>query len=82
MPLLPVLPPTRPALIWAVLALACAVVLTVEGVSLLSWRTRRVRGERFGVLFLLAGLAAAALSARWYDIHGELLRVVCSCQPF
>jgi hypothetical protein len=82
MSLLPALPPTRPLLIWAVLALACAVVLSVEGVLLLSGRTRHLPGWRFGVLLLLGSLVAAALSARLYDIHGELLRGACNCQPF
>jgi hypothetical protein len=58
-------------LIWAVLALACAVVLSVEGVTLLSGRTRPGRGWRIGVLLLLGSLVAAALSARLYDLHGE-----------
>jgi hypothetical protein len=65
-----------------VLALACAVVLTVEGILLLSGRTRQLPGWRFGVLLLLGSLVAAALSARLYDIHGELLRRACNCQPF
>jgi len=82
MSLLPLLPPTRPLLIWAVLALACAVVLAVDGVSLLSGRPRQAPGWRFGVFFLVGSLVAAALSARLYDIHGELLRGACNCQPF
>ena len=82
MPLLPLLPPTRPLLIWAVLALACAVVLTVEGVLLFSGRTRQLPGWRFGVLLLLGSLLAVALAARLYDIHAELIRVRCNCEPF
>jgi hypothetical protein len=58
-------------LIWAVLALACAVVLSVDGVALLSGRTRPGRDWRFGVLVLLGSLVAAALSALLYDLHGE-----------
>jgi len=54
----PLLPPTRPLLIWAVLALACVVVLTVEGVVLLSGPTLQARGWRFGVHFLLGSLVA------------------------
>jgi hypothetical protein len=69
-------------LIWAVLALACAVVLAVDGVSLLSGRPRQAPGWRFGAFFLVESLVAAALSARLYDIHGELLRGACNCQPF
>jgi hypothetical protein len=76
------MPPTRPLLIWAVLAIACAVVLTVEGILLLSGRTRRLPGWRFGVLLLLGNLFAVALAARLYDIHAELIRVRCNCQPF
>ena len=71
MSLLPLLPPTRLLLIWAVLALVCAVVLSVESVSLLSGRTRQWPGWRFGVLFFLGSLIAAALSARLYDLHGN-----------
>src|SRR5215471_6603851 len=71
MPLPPLVPSQRPLLIWAVLALACGVVLSVEGVSFLSGRTRSWPGWRFGVLFLLGSLVAAALSARLYDLHGE-----------
>jgi hypothetical protein len=71
MPLPPLAPSQRPLLIWAVLALACAVVLSVEGVSLLSGRPRPRPGWRFGVLLLLGSLGAAALSARLYDLHGQ-----------
>jgi hypothetical protein len=71
MSLLPLLPPTRLLLIWAVLALVCAVLLTVESVSLLSGRTRQWPGWRFSVVFFLGSLIAAALSARLYDLHGE-----------
>jgi len=71
MPLPPLMSPQRPLLIWAVLALVCAVVLSVEGVSHLSGRTRQRPGWRLGVLFLLGSLVAAALSARLYDLHGE-----------
>jgi hypothetical protein len=82
MPSIPFLPPTRPLLIWAVLALACAVVLTVEGVLLLSGRTRQVRGWRFGALLLLGSLCAVALAARLYDIRAELIRVRGNSPPF
>jgi hypothetical protein len=69
---IPFLPPTRPLLIWAALALVCAVVLSVEGVSLLGGRTRPWPGWQLGVLFLLGSLVAAALSARLYALHGEV----------
>jgi hypothetical protein len=82
MPLLPLLPPTRPLLILATLAVACAAVLTVEGVLLLSGRERQSPGWRFGVLLLLGSLVAVALAARLEDIHAELIRGSCSCQPF
>ena len=82
MPLLPFLPPTRPLLIWAAVALACAVVLAVEGILLLSGRTRQVRGWRFGIFLLLGSLFAVALAARLYDIRAELIRVRCNCEPF
>ncbi|HEU5347127.1 MAG TPA: hypothetical protein VFU63_00815 [Ktedonobacterales bacterium] len=82
MPFLPFLPPTRPLLIWAAVALACAVVLAVEGILLLSGRTRQVRGWRFGIFLLLGSLVAVALAARLYDIHAELIRVRCNCEPF
>src|SRR5262249_4575045 len=71
MPLPPLMPSQRPLLIWAVLVLTCAVVLSVEGVTLLSGRTPPGRGWRLGVLFLLGSLVAAAVSARLYDLHGE-----------
>jgi hypothetical protein len=74
--------PTRPLLILAVLAIACAVVLTVESVLLLSGRARHIRGWRFGALLLLGSLFAVALAARLYDIHAELIRVRCNCEPF
>lgn len=82
MPPLPFLPPTRPLLIWAAVALACAVVLAVEGILLLSGRTRQVRGGRFGAFLGLGSLVAVALAARLYDIHAELIRVRCNCEPF
>jgi hypothetical protein len=86
LPFMPLLPPTRPLLIWAVLALACAVALTVEGVLLFSGRTRQLPGWRFGVLLLLGSLLAVALAvalaARLFDIHAELIRVRCNCEPF
>ena len=81
MPQPPLAPPTRPLLIWAVLALACTVVLALESVSFLSGRRRQAPGWRFGALFLLVSPVAAAVSARLYDIHGELLRGACNCQP-
>jgi hypothetical protein len=76
------MPPTRPLLIWALVVIVCAVVLTVEGVLLLSGRARRLPGWRFGLLLLLGSLVAVALAARLYDIHAELIRVRCNCQPF
>lgn len=82
MPLLSFMPPTRPLLIWALVAIACAVILTVEGVLLFSGRTRQLPGWRFGVLLLLGSLFAVALAARLYDIHAELIRVRCNCEPF
>ncbi|HEX5441562.1 MAG TPA: hypothetical protein VFW76_11810 [Ktedonobacterales bacterium] len=78
----PILTPTRPLLIWAAVALACAVVLAVEGILLLSGRTRQVRSGRFGIFLLLGSLFAVALAARLYDIRAELLRVRCNCEPF
>jgi hypothetical protein len=79
---MPLLPPTRPLLIWAVVALACAIVLAVEGALLFSGRARQVRGWRFGVLLLLGSLVAVALAARLYAIRTELIRVRCNCEPF
>lgn len=79
---LSLLTPTRPLLIWAAVALACAVVLAVEGILLFSGRTRQVRGWRFGIFLLLGSLFAVALAARMYDIHAELIRVRCNCEPF
>lgn len=79
---MPFLPPTRPLLIWAAVALACAVVVAVEGIWLLSGRTRQVRGWRFGIFLLLGSLFAVALAAGLYDIHAELIRVRCNCEPF
>jgi len=74
--------PTRPLLIWAVLAIACAVVLTVEGALFLGRRTPQVRSWRFGALLLLGSLFAVALAARLYDIHAELIRVRGNSPPF
>ena len=82
MPAIPFLPPTRPLLIWALVAIACAVVLIVEGVLLLSGRGRQVRGWQFGALLLVGSLMAVALAARLFDIHAELIRVRCNCEPF
>jgi hypothetical protein len=82
MPSIPFLTPTRPLLIWAVAAVACAVILTVEGVLLLSGRTRPVRGWRWGALLLLGSLCAVALAARLYDIRAELIRLRGNSPPF
>jgi len=76
------MPPTRPLLIWALVAIVCAVVLTVEGVLLLGGRARQVRGWRFGAFLLLGSLFAVALAARLYDIHAELIRVRGNSPPF
>jgi hypothetical protein len=82
MPAIPFLPPTRPLVIWAVVAIVCAGVLTVDGVLLFSGRTRQLPGWRLGALFLLGSLVAVALAARLYDIHGELIRLRGNSPPF
>jgi hypothetical protein len=75
-------PPTRPLLIWAWMAIACAVLLAVEGTMLLSGRQRQWHGWRLGVLLLMGNFFAVGLAARLYDIHTELLRTRCNCEPF
>jgi hypothetical protein len=76
------MPPTRPLLIWALLAIVCAAVLTVEGILLLSGRARQLPGWRFGAILLTGNFFAVALAARLYDIHAEFIRTRCNCDPF
>src|SRR5215469_7709912 len=76
------MPPTRPLLIWAWIAIACAVILTAEGTMLLSGRRRQLHGWLLGILLLLGNFFAVGLAARLYDISTELLRLSCNCEPF
>jgi hypothetical protein len=75
-------PPTRPLVIWAWVAGACAAILTVEGAMFLSGRQRRVYGWRLGVSMILGSLIASALAGRLFDIHAELIQTQCNCEPF
>jgi hypothetical protein len=74
--------PTRPLLIWVLVAGACAALLTVEGALLLSRRQRRMSGWRLGVSLILGSLMASGLAARLFDIHAELIGPQCNCEPF
>src|SRR5258708_6649007 len=76
------MPPTRPLLIWALIAIACAAILTVEGTMLLSGRQRQFHGWRLGVIVLMGNFFAVALAARLYDIRTELIRTRCNYEPF
>src|SRR5262249_29821733 len=67
------MPPTRPLVLWVLVAGACATLLTVEGALFLSGRHRRVYGWRLGVSLLLGSLIASALAARLFDIRAELI---------
>ena len=49
---------------------------------LLSGRQRHLHGWRLGVLLLMGNFFAVGLAARLYDIHTELLRTRCNCEPF
>lgn len=49
---------------------------------LLSGRQRRIYGWRLGVSLLLGSIVASALAARLSDIHAELIRTQCNCEPF
>lgn len=76
------MPPTRPLVIWELVAIACAALLSTEGALLLSGRFRRVYGWRLGASMILGGAIASALAARLSDIHAELIRTQCNCEPF
>ena len=67
------MPPTRPLVIWVLVASACAALLTVEGALLLSGRQRRMSGWRLGVSMILGSLIASGLAARLFDIRAELI---------
>lgn len=49
---------------------------------LLSGRQRRARGWRLGAFLILGSIVASALAARLSDIHAELIRTQCNCEPF
>lgn len=74
--------PTRLLLIWALIATVCAALLTIEGAILLNGRQRQLHGWRLGVIVLLGNFFAVALAARLYDVHTELIRTRCNCEPF
>jgi hypothetical protein len=60
-------------LIWAVVAIACATLLTVEGALFLSSRQRRGSGWWLGVFLLLGSLLASGLAARLFSIRAGLI---------
>lgn len=76
------MPPTRPLVIWELVAIACAALLSAEGALSLSGRYRRVYGWRQGALMMVGGVITSALAARLSDIHAELIRTQCNCEPF
>jgi hypothetical protein len=65
--------PTGPLVLWAVVAIACAALLTVEGALFLSSRQRRKSGWWLGVSLLLGSLMASGLAERLFAIRAGLI---------
>ncbi|HKF38283.1 MAG TPA: hypothetical protein VKB35_15410, partial [Ktedonobacteraceae bacterium] len=65
--------PTGPLVLCAVVAIACAALLTVEGALFLSSRQRRRFGWRLGVSLLLGSLLASGLAERLLAIRAGLI---------
>jgi hypothetical protein len=61
--------PTGPLAIWAMVAIACAALLTGEGALLLSRRHRRGSGWRLGMSLILGSLMGSGLAARLFAIR-------------
>jgi hypothetical protein len=68
-------PSSRPLLLWLAVAAVCAVLLTAEGVTLLTLWRRPSRPWRLGLATLAGGALAGGLTGRILDAYHELSHI-------